>query len=99
MDVWPLTCFNLYNWQEHKQESLRIEHQKILEEAEKKRLESESNKRKQLRIQLEIEERELEEAQALLLEAERRSKKKGKKPVLDGVSFGIVVFCLLLLLM
>ncbi|KAK9270291.1 hypothetical protein L1049_025869 [Liquidambar formosana] len=32
----------------------------------------------------EIEERELEEAQALLQEAEKRSKKKGKKPIIEG---------------
>lgn len=41
---------------------------------------------KNQRILREIEERELEEAQALLQEAEKRSKKKGKKPVLEGVS-------------
>lgn len=41
---------------------------------------------KNQRIRREIEERELEEAQALLQEAEKRSKKKGKKPVLEGVS-------------
>lgn len=41
---------------------------------------------KNQRIRREIEERELEEAQALLQEAEKRSKKKGKRPVLEGVS-------------
>ena len=41
---------------------------------------------KNQRIRREIEERELEEAQALLQEAEKRGKKKGKKPVLEGVS-------------
>ena len=32
------------------------------------------------------EERENEEAQALLQEAEKRIKKKGKKPIIEGVS-------------
>lgn len=60
--------------------------QKITEEAEQRRLASEYERRKNQRILREIEERELEEAKALLQEAEKRSKKKGKKPIIDGVS-------------
>lgn len=40
---------------------------------------------KHQRIRREIEERELQEAQLLLEQAEKRTKKKGKKPVLEGV--------------
>lgn len=60
--------------------------QKITEEAEQKRLALEFEQMKTQRIRREIEERELEEAQAMLQEAEKRGKKKGKKPVLEGVS-------------
>lgn len=60
--------------------------QKITVEAEQRRLASEYERRKNQRILREIEERELEEAKALLQEAEKRSKKKGKKPIIDGVS-------------
>lgn len=63
-----------------------MKQQKITEEAEQRRLASEYEQRKNQRILKEIEERELEEAQVLLQEAEKRSKKKGKKPVLEGVS-------------
>ena len=71
---------------EREEETKRLKLQKLTEEAEQKRLASEYEQRKNQRILKEIEERELEEAQALLQEAEKRSKKKGKKPVLEGVS-------------
>ncbi|KAL7239737.1 hypothetical protein ACSBR2_005588 [Camellia fascicularis] len=69
---------------EREEESKRLKLQKITEEAEQKRLASEYEQRKNQRIRREIEERELEEAQALLQEAEKRSKKKGKKPLIEG---------------
>ncbi|KAF8396847.1 hypothetical protein HHK36_018482 [Tetracentron sinense] len=69
---------------EREEESKRQKLQKITEEAEQKRLASEYEQRKNQRILREIEERELEEAHALLQEAEKRSKKKGKKPVIEG---------------
>lgn len=69
---------------EREEESKRLKLQKITEEAEQKRLASEFEQRKTQRILREIEERELEEAQALLQEAEKRGKKKGKKPIMEG---------------
>ncbi|KAM7531830.1 hypothetical protein LguiB_035240 [Lonicera macranthoides] len=69
---------------EREEESKRLKLQRITEEAEQRRLASEYEQRKNQRILREIEERELEEAQALLQEAEKRSKKKGKKPVIEG---------------
>ncbi|KAL8529031.1 hypothetical protein ACS0TY_006483 [Phlomoides rotata] len=69
---------------EREEEAKRLKLQKITEEAEQKRLASEFQQMKTQRILREIEERELEEAQAFLQEAEKRSKKKGKKPVLEG---------------
>lgn len=73
-------------FKEREEELKRLKLQKITEEAEQKRLASEYEQRKNQRILREIEERELQEAQALLQEAEKRSKKKGKKPLMDGVS-------------
>ncbi|KAL1542613.1 Eukaryotic translation initiation factor 3 subunit A, variant 2 [Salvia divinorum] len=67
---------------EREEEAKRLKLQKITEEAEQKRLASEFEQMKNQRISEEIEERELEEA--LLQEAEKWSKKKGKKPVLEG---------------
>lgn len=75
---------------EREEESKRLKLQKITEEAEQKRLASEYEQRKTQRILREIEERELEEAQALLQEAEKRGKKKGKKPIAEGVSIALV---------
>ncbi|OVA13491.1 Proteasome component (PCI) domain [Macleaya cordata] len=69
---------------EREEESKRLKLQKITEEAEQKRLASEYTRREEQRIRREIEERELEEAHALLQEAEKRSKKKGKKPAIEG---------------
>ncbi|XP_051131367.1 eukaryotic translation initiation factor 3 subunit A [Andrographis paniculata] len=69
---------------EREEEAKRLKLQKITEEAEQRRLATEFEQMKNQRIRREIEERELEEAQALLQEAEKRSKKKGKKPVLEG---------------
>ncbi|KAL1550319.1 Eukaryotic translation initiation factor 3 subunit A [Salvia divinorum] len=69
---------------EREEEAKRLKVQKITEEAEQKRLALEFEQMKNQRILREIEERELEEAQALLQEAEKRGKKKGKKPVLEG---------------
>ncbi|XP_068668190.1 eukaryotic translation initiation factor 3 subunit A-like [Aristolochia californica] len=69
---------------EREEESKRLKHQKIVEEAEQKRLASEYTRREEQRIRREIEEREHEEAKALLMEAEKRSKKKGKKPAIEG---------------
>ncbi|XP_042507593.1 eukaryotic translation initiation factor 3 subunit A-like [Macadamia integrifolia] len=69
---------------EREEESKRVKLQKITEEAEQKRLATEYSRREEQRIRREIEERELEEAQALLQEAEKRGKKKGKKPVIEG---------------
>ncbi|KAH6826590.1 eukaryotic translation initiation factor 3A [Perilla frutescens var. hirtella] len=69
---------------EREEEAKRLKIQKTTEEAEQKRLATEFEQMKHQRIRREIEERELEEAQALLQEAEKRSKKKGKKPVLEG---------------
>lgn len=76
----------LFLLQEREEESKRLKQQKITEEAEQRRLASEYEQRRSQRIRKEIEERELEEAQAMLQEAEKRGKKKGKKPVLEGVS-------------
>lgn len=70
---------------EREEESRRLKMQKITEEAEQKRLASEYEQRKNQRIRREIEEQELREAQALLQEAVR-GKKKGKKPILEGVN-------------
>ncbi|KAK9148515.1 hypothetical protein Scep_007272 [Stephania cephalantha] len=69
---------------EREEESKRLKLQKITEEAEQKRLAFESSRREEQRIRREIEERELEEAQALLMQAERKNKKKGKKPIIEG---------------
>ncbi|KAH6758031.1 eukaryotic translation initiation factor 3A [Perilla frutescens var. hirtella] len=69
---------------EREEEAKRLKIQKTTEEAEQKRLATEFEQMKHQRIRREIEERELEEAQALLQEAEKRSKKKGKKAVLEG---------------
>ncbi|KAJ6792949.1 eukaryotic translation initiation factor 3 subunit A-like [Iris pallida] len=69
---------------EREEESKRLKLQKISEEAEQKRLASESIRREEQRIRREIEERELQEAQAILLEAQKRTNKKGKKPLLEG---------------
>ncbi|KAM0934722.1 putative proteasome component (PCI) domain, eukaryotic translation initiation factor 3 subunit A [Dioscorea sansibarensis] len=69
---------------EREEESKKLKLQKITEEAEQKRLASEYTRREEQRIRREIEERELQEAQALLLETEKRAKKKGKRPVLEG---------------
>lgn len=71
---------------EREEESKRLKLQKITEEAEQKRLAEEYIRREEQRIRREIEERELQEAQALLLEAQKGAKKKGKKPLLEGVS-------------
>ncbi|KAK1326232.1 Eukaryotic translation initiation factor 3 subunit A [Acorus calamus] len=69
---------------EREEESKRLKQQKITEEAEAKRLASEYTRREEQRIRREIEERELQEAQALLLETEKRGKKKGKRPIIEG---------------
>ncbi|KAF7144061.1 hypothetical protein RHSIM_Rhsim05G0135800 [Rhododendron simsii] len=69
---------------EREEEAKRLKLQKITEEAEQRRLASEFEQRKNQRILREIEERELEEAQALLQEADKRGKKKGKKPLIEG---------------
>ncbi|KAL3814370.1 hypothetical protein ACJIZ3_015638 [Penstemon smallii] len=69
---------------EREEEAKRLKIQKITEEAEQKRLATEFEQMKNQRILREIEERELEEAQALLQEAEKRGKKRGKKPMLEG---------------
>ncbi|XP_042381285.1 eukaryotic translation initiation factor 3 subunit A-like [Zingiber officinale] len=69
---------------EREEESKRLKLQKVTEEAEQKRLAEEYHRREVLRIHHEIEERELQEAQALLLEAQKGTKKKGKKPLLEG---------------
>ncbi|KAM5561094.1 hypothetical protein ABKV19_021947 [Rosa sericea] len=69
---------------EREEESRRLKQQKITEEAEAKRLATESEIRKKQRLLKEIEEKELEEAQQLLQDVSK--KKKGKKPLLDGVT-------------
>ncbi|CAM8945968.1 unnamed protein product [Rhodiola kirilowii] len=69
---------------EREEETKRLRLQKLTEEAEQKRLAAEYEQRKNQRILKEIEERELEEAQAMLQEAEKRGKKKGKKPIIEG---------------
>ncbi|CAI9762036.1 unnamed protein product [Fraxinus pennsylvanica] len=69
---------------EREEEAKRLKLQKITEEAEQRRLASEFEQMKNQRILREIEERELQEAQALLLTVET-SRKKGKRPVLEGV--------------
>ena len=80
-------CGNSVFLKEREEESKRLKLQKITEEAEQRRLANEYEQRKNQRILREIEERELEEAQALLQEAEKRGgKKKGKKPLIEGVS-------------
>nr|KAJ0185074.1 hypothetical protein LSAT_V11C900506230 [Lactuca sativa] len=69
------------------------EHKKLLapEEAEQKRLASEFEERKHQRILREIEEHEREEAQALLNDVGKRIKKKGKKPIIEGVNLEISI--------
>ncbi|CAN6724572.1 unnamed protein product [Malus baccata var. baccata] len=67
---------------EREEESKRLKLQKITEAAEQKRLAEEAEQRKNQRILKEIEEKEIDEAQKLLHEV--RSKKKGKKHILDG---------------
>lgn len=68
---------------EREEESKRLKLQKISEEAEKKRLATESAQREEQRIRREIEQREIEEAKAMLDEAEKRAKRKGKRPALE----------------
>lgn len=65
----------------------RLQLQKMTEEAEQKRLANEYEQRKNQRILREIQERELLEAQELL-QADKRTKKKAKKLIMEGVSFG-----------
>ena len=78
---------------EREEESKRLKLQKITEEAEQKRLAEEYIRREEQRIRREIEERELQEAQALLFETQKGAKKKGKKPLLDGVSqYSVFIF-------
>lgn len=72
--------------QEREEESKRLRLQKITEEAERKRLETEVELRKKQRLKMEMEEKDKEEAQAILQEAEKRFKRKGKKPIIEGVS-------------
>ncbi|GFP84864.1 eukaryotic translation initiation factor 3 subunit a [Phtheirospermum japonicum] len=70
---------------EREEEAKRQKLQKITQEAEQKRLANEFEQMKHQRLLKEIEDREREEAQALLKEAEKHSKKKGKRPVvLEG---------------
>lgn len=69
---------------EREEESKRLRLLKIDEEAEQRRLATEIEQRKIQRIQREKEERDKEEAEALRLEAEKRLKRKGKKPVIEG---------------
>ncbi|CAL0309828.1 unnamed protein product [Lupinus luteus] len=69
---------------EREEESKKLRLQKITEEAEQRRLAAEYEQRKNQRILREIEERQKEETQALLQEAEKRIKKKGKKPIIEG---------------
>ncbi|KAE9621859.1 hypothetical protein Lal_00032651 [Lupinus albus] len=69
---------------EREEESKKLRLQKITEEAEQRRLAAEYEQRKNQRILREIEERQMEETQALLQEAEKRIKKKGKKPIIEG---------------
>ncbi|KAE9590973.1 hypothetical protein Lal_00023497 [Lupinus albus] len=69
---------------EREEESKKLKLQKITEEAEQRRLAAEFEQRKNQRILREIEERQMEETQALLQEAEKRIKKKGKKPIIEG---------------
>ncbi|XP_073150120.1 eukaryotic translation initiation factor 3 subunit A-like [Henckelia pumila] len=69
---------------EREEEAKKQKLQKITEEAEQRRLATEFEQMKNQRILREREERELEEAQALLQEAEKRGKRKWKKPVLEG---------------
>lgn len=73
--------------QEREEEAKRLKIQKITEEAEQRRLATEFEQMKNERILREIEQRELEEAEAFRQEAEKRGgRKKGKKPILEGVS-------------
>ncbi|KAJ9538370.1 hypothetical protein OSB04_031103 [Centaurea solstitialis] len=69
---------------EREEETKRLKQQKKAEEAEQMRLATEFQERKNQRILREIEEREREEALALLNDAEKRGKKKGKKPIIEG---------------
>ncbi|XP_024962459.1 eukaryotic translation initiation factor 3 subunit A-like [Cynara cardunculus var. scolymus] len=69
---------------EREEETKRLKQQKKAEEAEQMRLATEFQERKNQRILREIEEREREEAQALLNDVEKRIKKKGKKPIIEG---------------
>lgn len=71
----------LFCFQEREEESKRLRLQKLAEEAEKKRVAAEAEQRKNQRILQEIQERDRNEAIELLL----RTKKKGKKPVIEGV--------------
>ncbi|VFQ69396.1 unnamed protein product [Cuscuta campestris] len=69
---------------EREEELRRLKQQKITEEAEQRRLAAEFEQRKNERILREIKERELEAAQAFLEAAQIGTKKKGKKPLLEG---------------
>ncbi|RAL50639.1 hypothetical protein DM860_015786 [Cuscuta australis] len=69
---------------EREEELRRLKQQKITEEAEQRRLAAEFEERKNQRILREIQEREREEARAKLEESQKGTKKKGKKPILDG---------------
>nr|KAJ0203074.1 hypothetical protein LSAT_V11C500267100 [Lactuca sativa] len=68
------------------EETKRIKLQKKTEEVEQKRLATEFNERKHQHILREIEEREREEAQELFNDVGKRIKKKGKKPIIEGVT-------------
>ncbi|KAF9615770.1 hypothetical protein IFM89_026371 [Coptis chinensis] len=77
------TIFFLFH-KERDEESKRLKLEKLMEEAEKKGLASDSNEREAQRIQREVVQRELDDAQILLEEVVKRSKMKGKKPVIKG---------------
>lgn len=76
----------MFVFKEREKETKRIKLQKKTEEAEQKRLATEFEERKHQCILREIEERE-REAQALLNDVGKHIKKKGKKPIIEGVSY------------
>ncbi|XP_047330437.1 eukaryotic translation initiation factor 3 subunit A-like [Impatiens glandulifera] len=68
---------------ERKEELKRLEVQKITEDAEQRRLAAEFEQRRNQKLK-EIEDREMEDVRAMLEDADKRGKKKGKKPLIEG---------------
>ncbi|XP_047340607.1 eukaryotic translation initiation factor 3 subunit A-like [Impatiens glandulifera] len=68
---------------ERQEELKKLEIQKITEDAEQRRLAAEYEQRRNQKLK-EIEDREMEDVRAMLEDADKRGKKKGKKPLIEG---------------